>query len=1356
MEKKYYLGLDIGTDSVGYAVTDEYYQLMKFKGEPVWGVHTFDEAMTSAERRSFRTARRRIDRRQHRVALLNEIFAAEISKIDPKFFIRRAESSLFRDETEDAFTVFADSDYTDKEYYDEYPTVHHLICELMKSKEPHDIRLVYIACAWLVAHRGHFLFDVPAEDVDKLLKFETVFNDFTAFFTERDSALPWNDNVSSDDIQRILTMKAGVKRKQDAFKADVFGGKNPPKTLPEEYAFQYSPDALVRLLSGAKVKPADLLPEQGYEDVDSVSLSMDDTLFAEIVSALGEDGELLVRARALADCSLLLVAKNGKDTISEAKVEVYEQHGDDLKKLKAFVKKYIPKEYNSIFRDAVADNYVAYSLNVKDCKDAKEVKSANIENFYKFLKKKVGNVAPDKKDEAFFEDMMQRIDAQLFLPKQKTTDNRVIPQQLYRYELKLILDNAEAYLPMLSKKDESGLTAKEKTLSIFDFRIPYFIGPLCSYKNPNSWMVRKAEGKIYPWNFKDLVDYDKSEEAFIRRMTNTCSYLAGEPVLPAKSLLYTRFTVLNEINNLKINGNPIPVEIKQRLFDELFVPNGKATLKQVKDWFKANGLLFSGDEITGVDIKINSSLPTYRQFNRLLSSGTLSHNEVERIIERAAFSEDKVRLQKWLAKEYPQLSEADRKYISGLNLKEFGRLSEKLLNGIIGCDRETGEAFTIIEALWNTNANLMQLLSSKYTFKDEIEKFNAEYYADHPKKLSERLDDMYISNSVKRPIIRTMAICADVVKAMGCQPERIFIEMARGASPEQKGQRTKTRLQQLKELYKTIRDNDAREMEKQLDGLGQMADNMLQGDKLFLYFMQMGKCAYTGRPIDLDRLATRSYDIDHIYPQSFVKDDSILNNKVLVESEANGAKSNSYPVPAEFRSRMRPVWDFWLDKGLITKEKHMRLTRTTGFTDEEKMNFINRQLVETRQSTKAVAELLKEKYPEAETVYVKAGLVSEFRQEYGFVKSRQINNLHHAKDAYLNIVCGNVYHCRFSRQWFNVGSNYSLNTKAIYGSPVKCGKSTVWQGETDLAKIRAVMNKNAVHVTRYAFCRKGGLFDQQPVKAGPDLVPLKAELNTERYGGYRKPAAAFFSLVRYTTDKKTDVMFMPVELMFADKYLADVGFAKQYATETISSIFGNPVREAEILLDGRPLKINTILSADGLRLAINGKSGGGKQTIVSLAMPLILGLKEQKYIKALESFDAKRKSNPSIIPDAGHDHITAGENVALYDTLYAKMKEMPYKMCPGNQADTLLEGREQFIGNDVCEQVSLLLSVILWFSSASAAVDLSSIGGSKKAGSKYPASNLSSWGKTFASVKIVDSSASGLYETESMNLLSLL
>ena len=59
---------------------------------------------------------------------------------------------------------------------------------------------------------------------------------------------------------------------------------------------------------------------------------------------------------------------------------------------------------------------------------------------------------------------------------------------------------------------------------------------------------------------------------------------------------------------------------------------------------------------------------------------------------------------------------------------------------------------------------------------------------------------------------------------------------------------------------------------------------------------------------------------------------------------------------------------------------------------------------------------MKERYPQAEIVYCKAGLVSEFRQEFDLLKSRTYNDLHHAVDAYLNIVVGNVYFVKFTKK----------------------------------------------------------------------------------------------------------------------------------------------------------------------------------------------------------------------------------------------------------------------------------------------------------------------------------------------------
>ena len=152
MNQDYYIGLDIGTDSVGWAVTDTDYNLLKFKGEPMWGAHLFEAGKQAAERRSFRTARRRLDRRQQRVKLVQELFAEEIAKVDPKFFVRIKASALHQEDkklmddalVDDTNCIFSDENWGDREFHKKYPTIHHLIVDLMDlddKNEPRDIRL---------------------------------------------------------------------------------------------------------------------------------------------------------------------------------------------------------------------------------------------------------------------------------------------------------------------------------------------------------------------------------------------------------------------------------------------------------------------------------------------------------------------------------------------------------------------------------------------------------------------------------------------------------------------------------------------------------------------------------------------------------------------------------------------------------------------------------------------------------------------------------------------------------------------------------------------------------------------------------------------------------------------------------------------------------------------------------------------------------------------------------------------------------------------------------------------------------------------------------------------------------------
>lgn len=1338
-EEKIYIGIDIGTDSVGYAVTDQNYVLKRFHGEPIWGVTLFEEANLNTERRLFRTSRRRLDRRQQRVALIQELFSQEIEKIDPQFYIRLKESSLYRDEAEASYSVFEDNEYTDKEYYEQYPTIHHLISTLISSNLKHDIRLVYMACAWLVAHRGHFLSEINKENIDGITDFSLVYKEFTAFFINNGHTIPWNE-ADASVIKEILQKKLSVSSKYTMICMALFNEKRAPKT-PFEY-FPYNCEAILKAICGSNVKVSDIFVNKDYSEISSFSLGDDDNKLSEIFASVNdEETEMLKQLKAIYDWSLLVDALNGKQTISEAKVEIYNQHKKDLAQLKMLVRKYVPEKYNEIFRHDRSDNYTAY------------IKSTSYnDNFYAYIKKIINDISVSKEDIELYEEIQKKIELKNFLPKQRHTNNRIIPYQLYWYELKKILENAENHYDFLTEIDENGLTVSDKILSVFSFRVPYFVGPL-NESSTHSWIKRKS-GKIYPWNFDNMVDLDASEQEFIKKMTNKCTYLPEEDVLPKESLIYHKFTVLNEINNIKIDGIPVSVELKQKIYTDLFCCYKKVTIKKLKDFLKSENYLSDNNILSGVDIQINADLKSYHDFKHLLHEGILSENDVEKIIERLTYSEDKNRFAKWLKNTYTILSENDIRYISKLNYTGFGRLSAKFLTDFSGMNKESHEVYTIIDALWNTNNNLMMLLSENYTFAEKIQDIQSEYYGSTPRSIDERLSDMYVSNAVKRPIIRALEIVREIEKALGKTPAKIFIEMPRGASAEQKNKRTITRKQQLIDLYSKCRDEDVRCLEQQLEDMGDLADNNLQSDRLFLYFMQLGKCMYSGEAIDITQIKGNTYNIEHIYPQSIVKDDSIINNEILVKSEINGEKSDTYPVSGEIQSKMRPFWEMLRKNGLISDEKFNRLVRKTPFSDDEKFGFINRQLTETSQSAKAIAILLKERYPDTEIVYVKARLVSEFRQTFGLLKSRTFNDLHHAKDAYLNIVTGNLYHEKFTRNYI-LNNKYNIKTEQIFTKDFIRGKETIWKTDQMLPYVKKVLTKNNAHMTRYAFCRHGGFFDQMPLPAAEGLIPRKKDLPAEKYGGYNSAKISFFMLVKYKAGKKSDVMFMPVELLDADKIVKDYDFAAAYAIDRINRITGKSVDEVSFPLGLRKIKINTMLSLDGFRVCIAGSAGNGRIIILPYT-PFSANNDVNLYLKYLESFNEKCKKNPNLIYKEEYDKISMKKNAELYDLYIEKLEKTIYKKRPNNASDILRNGRDIFTSLDIKNQVVMLLSIHQLFGKSSGPFDLKGIGGSSKSAYCRISANISNFKKSYSDVRIIDTSASGLWEKVSDNLLELL
>ena len=76
---EYYIGLDVGSGSCGWAVTDEDYNIVKIAGKHLWGSRLFAPGNTAEDRRVFRANRRRLQRRAWRISLLNELFNTELA-----------------------------------------------------------------------------------------------------------------------------------------------------------------------------------------------------------------------------------------------------------------------------------------------------------------------------------------------------------------------------------------------------------------------------------------------------------------------------------------------------------------------------------------------------------------------------------------------------------------------------------------------------------------------------------------------------------------------------------------------------------------------------------------------------------------------------------------------------------------------------------------------------------------------------------------------------------------------------------------------------------------------------------------------------------------------------------------------------------------------------------------------------------------------------------------------------------------------------------------------------------------------------------------------------------------------------
>lgn len=1191
--KKYYVGIDLGTNSCGWAVTDEEYNLRRLKGKDAFGARLFKEASVAKGRRTKRTNRRRMARRKFRIELLNSILGPAIENVDPNFLIRLKYSTFDVEDKRKAsgkeinsYPLFP-TKKQEKEFYKEYPTIWHLRLARIKGDEKaySDIRYVYLALHHIIKYRGNFLWEGARNPQDDS-KLNNVLDDLNLAILNLPKEEEENGNaeLSHEKYQQlytILTNHEGKKAQQKSIRSLL--------DISDENQKKYW-DLFSKAVTGGKFSPL----EQDEDDKTSFDFPhLSDDKLPECQEKMGDEFPIIDCAKKIYDFFTLksLIGEHASEdprSISASMVYTYDQHKQDLRAAKNALHAIDKKlgqfnaegsYYYQFFKDPKAEhNYAAY-VSVDSSIDRGKNKTNDdlIKEFQKLVKDNVDVIDPEDWKILNAHINSANKDENTFMPLIAHVSTSVIPNQLHKNERMIILKNASKYYPSIFSDDTCN-----KIKQIFEYKIPFYYGPLAG---EHSNVIRNDPNnneRITPYNIKDIVNDEKTRTNFRNKLTNNCSRLFGEPVRPKSSLDYEEYIILDRLNKILVNDHELSGKDKEDVLSYI-LSNGKTTKKNlVRHLALRYGRKDNDIRIAKMDADLPFTASTHAYLKKLGFDLVKDHDLLEDIILLATvYSENKDDLGKVLKAKYPQFSQKQISQLKARKTNKWGSLSRKFLTGLHPIDKDgvINDGTNILEIRRNTNQNLNEILyNSEYHYQDAIKIENDEYFNNTKvDKVQEVLDNT--PAIFRRSCYQCLRILDEIKSITKADPEKIFFEVTRQDLLNKDKKKKDSRKEKLQAIYEQLKDLDkVPNVNKKLllDNLNNSSivdDKTLRGKHLYLYFMQLGLDLYTGKPIKIaEVLSGVTYDTDHIVPQSLIKDDS-LDNLVLVNKEDNQkTKSDVYPIPKYIKTpEVVRLWKYLHEKKRMSDKKYNNLRRSTRLDEKEINGFVNRQINAVDYSNISLKDLVNIIYPNTTVVFSKAQYPSERRKEYHRPKLRELNDAHHARDAYLNIVCGNILSTEFSEKrlpMLYAQKKQEIEHKLADPSWNK-DKSTVEKSfnmikmlerhrvKDDMAlakKCQAVFHKHSALLT-YAltygdpsFYNANATSPKEKKGKYDTLVPIHTDPNSPyqnvaKYGGYDSAGTAYRYLVSYKTKKgkkeKHNLELLNVKYLYLSKYGKD-------------------------------------------------------------------------------------------------------------------------------------------------------------------------------------------------------------------------
>lgn len=562
----------------------------------------------------------------------------------------------------------------------------------------------------------------------------------------------------------------------------------------------------------------------------------------------------------------------------------------------------------------------------------------------------------------------------------------------YRKEIQRVFEIQKKYHPELTDEFCDGY------MLIFKRKRKYYEGP----GNEKS----RTDYGIFTTQLDANGDYIKKDNIF-EKLIGKCSVYPEELRAAAASYTAQEYNLLNDLNNMTINGRKLEENEKHEIVERIKSSNTINMRKIISDCMGENIDDFAGARIDKSGKEIFHKFEVYNKMRKaLLEIGidisNYSREELDKIGYIMTINTDKEALMEAFQESWIGLPEEvkqcfiDMRKSNGALFNKWQSFSLKIMNELIPeMYAQPKEQMTLLTEMGVTKGTQEEFAGLKYIPVDVVS------------------EDIF--NPVVRRSVRISFKILNAVLKKYKALDTIVIEMPRDRNSEEQ----KKRINDSQKLN----EKEMEYIEKKLAvtyGIklspSDFSSQKQLSLKLKLWNEQDGRCLYSGKTIDPNDIINNPqlFEIDHIIPRSISFDDA-RSNKVLVYRSENQKKGNQ--TPYYYLTHSHSEWSFEQYKATVmnlSKKKEYAISRKKiqnllYSEDITKMDvlkgFINRNINDTSYASRLVLNTIQNFFmandADTKVKVIKGSYTHQMRSNLKLDKNRDESYSHHAVDAML-------------------------------------------------------------------------------------------------------------------------------------------------------------------------------------------------------------------------------------------------------------------------------------------------------------------------------------------------------------------